>query len=290
MSMSKRNEKAGLSYKTALWRDQAKRQVKPAALVAVLLLGLVGSVPQVSSFAAAGGFGWWSIGIRSFSIHIPSIRIPRSFELPGNYWFFGRWTSDQNTRINLNINYWCKQPNYREPGAEQFRAEIDCLRIAIAAKAGNTLRLKEIQAAGSPNLRVLTPEVAKAHGKDYDRIGGLHSNGNIWLKPGHGYFYLHELLHYVYKDVIDDHHEEGLNEPNAAFWREPFGRILNSTYKDIFGEEHPAKKRAQVPSTPISRLKIGNCFKGYEDLLRGRSVGANHYPLEEFGGSFNVGL
>ena len=293
MSMIKSNESGNLGNAITLWRYCAKTQFKPAALVAVLLLGLVGSVPQVSGFAAGGGFGWWSIGIRSFSIHIPSIRIPSYFDIGSgiNLVIIRYNREQQDNNANVGINYWCKPPNYREPGAEQFRAEIDCLREAIAAKAGSTARLKKIQAARSPNLRVLTPEVAEAYGEDYDRIGGLHVAGNIWLKPGHGYLYLHELLHYVYDNgAIKDYHPRGLNEPNEAFWRTPFGRILNSTYKDIFGEEHPAKKRAQVPSTPISRLKIGKCFKGYEDLLRGRSVGSSYYSLEDFGGSFNVGL
>ena len=269
MSMIKSNESGNLGNAIALWRYRAKIQFKPAALVAVLLLGLVGSVPQVSGFAAGGGFGWWSIGIRSFSIHIPSIRIPSYFDIGSgiNLVIIRYNREQQDNNANVGINYWCKPPNYREPGAEQFRAEIDCLREAIAAKAGSTARLKKIQAAPSPNLRVLTPEVAEAYGVDYDSAGGLHSNGNIWLKPGHGYTYLHELLHYVYNGVIEEHHPQDLNEPDAAFWREPFGIVLNDTYRDIFGQEHPAKKKAQVPSTPIDRLKIGKCFEGLRKFL-----------------------
>lgn len=299
MSMIKSNESGNLGNAIALWRYRAKIQFKPAALVAVLLLGLVGSVPQVSGFAASGGFGWWSIGIRSFSIHIPSIRIPSYFDIGSgiNLVIIRYNREQQDNNANVGINYWCKPPNYREPGAEQFRAEIDCLRRAIALRKGTSAddhlpsdRLQRILGQPSPNLRVLTRAVAEAYGVDYDSTGGLHSNGNIWLKPGHGYAYLHELLHYVYDGVIKYHHPGDMNEPNAAFWRTPFGIVLNNTYRDIFGQEHPAKKKAQVPSTPISRLKIGKCFKGYEDLLRGRSVGSSYYSLEDFGGSFNVGL
>jgi hypothetical protein len=296
MSMIKRNENEDLGNTIALWRYRAKTQFKPTALVAVLLLGLVGSVPQVSGFAAAGGFGWWSIGIRSFSIHIPSIRIPRSFELPGSYWFFGRYDYDQNTGINLGINYWCKPPNYREPGAEQFRAEIDCLVRAIAARAGKakatdrlSSRLERVRdLPEAPNLRVLTPEVAAQNGKNYDTLDAITVGDTIYLKPEHGQDYLHELLHIVYRGdrSVGVHHKDDLNEGDAAFWETEFGRRLNLTYQDIFGTPHPQKIRDTVPATPLQRIAIADCFEGLRKFLG--EARFDYYDFNDFdiGGLF----
>jgi len=292
MSMIKSNESGNLGNAIALWRYRAKIQFKPAALVAVLLLGLVGSVPQVSGFAAGGGFGWWSIGIRSFSIHIPSIRIPSYFDIGSgiNLVIIRYNREQQDNNANVGINYWCKPPNYREPGAEQFRAEIDCLREAIAAKAGSTARLRRIQATRSPDLRVLTPEVAVQNGKseNYEGLDALTVGDTIYLKPEHGQDYLHELLHIVYRGdrSVGVHHKDDLNEGDEAFWEPEFGKKLNLTYQDIFGTPHPQKVRDTVPAAPLHRIAIADCFEGLRKFLGGAR--ADYYNFNDFdiGGLF----
>ncbi len=300
MSIIKQNERASLGNKIALWRYRAKTQFKPAALVAVLLLGLVGSVPQVSGFAAAGGFGWGSIGIRSFSIHIPSIRIPSYFDIGSgiNLVIIRYNREQQDNNANVGINYWCKPPNYREPGAEQFRAEIDCLVRAIAARAGKakatgrpTSRLEKIRdLPEAPNLRVLTPAVAAQNGKNYDTLDALTVGDTIYLKPEHGQDYLHELLHIVYRGELGraGHHPRGLNEGDPAFWETEFGKKLNFTYQDVFGATHPQKIRDTIPTRPLQRIAIADCFEGLRKFLG--EARFDYYGLEDFGGSFNVGL
>lgn len=242
----------------------------------------IGGLLLLTTFSASamvGGiyFGNFNFGISigGFSISIPSIRIPDYRAMPGQRWLnVGFWLA-KDLEKRYGINYFCQTPVYKESAAKQFQAEIDCLIAAIKARKGKSKTnnkhsevLAEIARADGPHVRVFTPEVAERHNGDYDKWGGLHvSTGNIYLKPGHGYAYLHELLHYVYAGQLGDHHPDDLNELDPEFWKKPFGRKLAKAYRDIFGHEHPMKERTTFPSKPSSRIKVSPCFAGLKSRL-----------------------
>lgn len=96
--------------------------------------------------------------------------------------------------------------------------------------------------------------------------GGLYVGlGNIYLKPGHGYAYLHELLRYIDAGRLRDHHPEDLNKLDPGFWKKPFGRKLAEACRDIFGHKHPIKQRVLSPNQPKYRTKMSPCFAGARD-------------------------
>ena len=242
----------------------------------------IGGLLLLTTFSASamvGGiyFGNFNFGISigGFSISIPSIRIPDYRAMPGQRWLNVDFWLAKDLEKRYGINYFCRSPVYKEPAAKQFQAEIDCIIAAIKARKGKSKAnnahsqvLADIAGTKAPYVSVLTREVAEDHDIDFEKTGGLYSQKNIWLKPGSGYMYLHELLHYAYNDRTWNIHPHGLNELDKDFWRKTdFGKKLAKAYRDIFGHEHPVKQRVLFPTKPSSRITVSPCFSGLRSRL-----------------------
>ena len=253
--------------------ENTSKQLRRLTIGGLLLLTTFSASAMVGGiYLGSFNFG---ISIGGFSISIPSIRIPDYRAFPGNWGLYVDYWLAVDLEKRYGINYFCQEPVYREPAARQFQAEIDCIIAAIKERKGKSKTnnkhskvLAEIARTDGPHIRVFTPEVAARYNGDYDKWGGLYvETGNIYLRPGHGYAYLHELLHYVDDQNLEYHHPNDLNELDPEFWEEPFGELLAKAYRDIFGHEHPMKERVMFPSKPRSRIKVSPCFAGLRSRL-----------------------
>lgn len=253
--------------------ENTSKQLRRLTIGGLLLLTTFSASTMVGGiYLGSFNFG---ISIGGFSISIPSIRIPDYRAFPGNWGLYVDYWLAVDLEKRYGINYFCQEPVYREPAARQFQAEIDCIIAAIKERKGKSKTnnkhskvLAEIARTDGPHIRVFTPEVAARYNTDYDKWGGIEVSGNIYLKPGHGYAYLHELLHYTDIKIKGPHHPNELNEQDRDFWiKTEFGKKLSKAHRDIFGYEHPMKERVMFPSKPRSRIKVSPCFAGLKSRL-----------------------